>query len=816
MLKIQALPPSKLHTSLDPERIPWESSAAIPRSSGRNGHRNLLQPRAIQALELAVNITVRGYNVYLSGESNLGRSYILREFLTPLARKAPTPPDQVYVNNFSDQDRPRLLVLPAGQGRKLKKALGDALARLAREIPSRFEAGGYVRERTSIMNKFHEARAQVIARMNSVAGDKGFSLDVDEGGSLTLYPLIEGRRLNEEEYGKLDSGLRQTLKRRGDSLLRAMSGFVRQLFRVEQDYKEDERSLDAGVIAQVLDSHFAPACERILKNCPVDTLETFLKDLRADILEHPEIFLPRDAAAGQEGHAAPAAPGEGLCRYAVNLFVDNGETRGAPVIFCDHPTLSNLMGCVERESEMGALVTDFTLIKAGALHRANGGFLIVHVEDLLQRPAAWEGLLRALRSGLARIEESGDQESSTRTKGIEPQPLDFHVKVILIGCDEIYEQLLLNDDRFAQLFRIKAHLAETTKRTAACIRIYLQRLAEIIDELQLLPFDRPALAALVDMGSQLVEDQRKLSLKFPLLRELMVEASALALMRGADTVTAAILAEAGEARVYRSNLVEESFMEEYDRRTIKVRTSGAETGRVNGLAISSYGNVDFGLPHQISCSVGVGHDGIIDLEREASLGGPIHTKAMMILKSYLNDLFASAKPLVLTASLCFEQSYAGIEGDSASGAELAALLSAIARVPVRLDMAFTGAVSQAGQIMAVGGVTRKIEGFFKVCARHGLTGTQGVIIPADNVDHLMLAPSVREAVAQGRFAIYPVARIEEALELLTGMPAGRRLKSGRFTPGSLYDLADRRLEALGRHARRAFRECPRRQPRTST
>ena len=323
------------------------------------------------------------------------------------------------------------------------------------------------------------------------------------------------------------------------------------------------------------------------------------------------------------------------------------------------------------------------------------------------------------------------------------------------------------------------------------------------------PFDRTALAWLIDLGSHLCEDQRRLSLRFPLLREIMIEAAALARLRGASMVDAAVLEEAYAARTYRANLVEEAFMEDYDREMIKVRTSGSAVGQVNGLSVTWHGDFEFGLPHRISCSVGVGHEGIMDLEREAELGGPIHTKAMMILKSYLTDQFARKKPLVLSASLYFDQSYAGIEGDSASGAELAALLSALAEVPVRLDLAFTGAVNHTGQILAVGGVTSKIEGFYKVCARHGLTGTQGVIIPHDNADHLMLAPDVLAAVDQGRFAIYTVRSIEEALTLLTGLPVGRRLKNGGFTRNSLYDKVDRRLEQLGDYAQNAFRR-PRR------
>ena len=402
-------------------------------------------------------------------------------------------------------------------------------------------------------------------------------------------------------------------------------------------------------------------------------LADYFAALREDILKNTESFLPRDACRDSPAaKGTPLPPMENIFyRYEVNLLVDNSGQNGAPIVVEDHPTAINLLGCVERESEMGALVTDFTLIKAGSLHKANGGFLVLHIEDLLQHPNAWEGLLRALRSNQARIEDTGDTpDTAIRTKGITPEPLALDLKVVLIGGEELYETLLVNDDRFAKLFRIKAHMADVTERNAENIRIYLSQIARIIEENKLRPFDRTALAWLVDLGSHLCEDQRRLSLKFPLLRELMIEAAALAEMRRLPLVSAAILEEAYAARTYRANLVEEIFMEEYDREMIKVRTSGSAVGQVNGLSVTWHGDFEFGLPHRISCTVGVGHEGIIDLEREAELGGPIHTKAMMILKSYLTDLFARKKPLVLSGSLYFEQSYAGIEGDSASGAEL--------------------------------------------------------------------------------------------------------------------------------------------------
>ncbi len=810
MSKISPLPESRLHAAMDPARIAGDDSRAIPPL--RNGRKNPFQPRAMQALDLALQIKARGYHIYLSGEADLGRTRMLLDYLRPQARKAPTPPDLVYVHNFQDPDHPLLFSLPAGQGKKFKQNMVEMVDAIVKELPRRFEAGTYVKRRAKLVDKFQTARMGLLRKMNSVAVDKGFNLDMDENGGLTLYPLVEGKRLNEEEFDNLDSTIRLKLKSRGDNLVQSMSGLMRQLNKAEENFQDDERGLEREAMGQVLDALFTPLEQRLLKACPGDDLSAYFTAMREDALKNTEAFLHRDGvppSLAGDAHGGPSADMV-LYRYAVNVLVDNSKQEGAPIVVDDHPTAVNLLGCIERESEMGALVTDFTLIRAGSLHKANGGFLVLHVEDLLQHPTAWEGLLRALRSDQARIEDAGEApDTAIRTKGLSPDPLPLDLKVVLVGGEELYEGLLVNDDRFPKLFRIKAHMADETERNAANVRHYLGHIAHIIRGCELPPFDRTALAWLVDLGSHLCEDQRRLSLKFPLLRELMIEASALARIKGLETVSAPVMEETHAARIYRANLVEEVFMEEYDRELIKVRTSGTAVGQVNGLSVTWHGNFEFGLPHCISCTVGVGHEGIIDLEREAELGGPIHTKAMMIIKSYLTDLFARKKPLVLSGSLYFEQSYAGIEGDSASGAELVALLSALADVPVRLDLAFTGAVSHAGQIMAVGGVTRKVEGFYKVCARHGLTGTQGVIIPYDNADHLMLSPDVLRAVENKQFSIYAVRRIEEALLLLTGMAAGRRLKNGGFSRGSLYDLVDKRLEQLGDYAHNAFKRSKR-------
>ncbi|MGX7950136.1 Lon protease family protein [Oleidesulfovibrio alaskensis] len=801
MSRPKPLPSSKLRTRLDPARIPCDDSRTLPRSAPRGS----AQPRAMQALEMALHIRDTGYNIYLAGEANLGRTYMLMDVLTPRARKMPAPPDQLYVHNFDDRDHPRLILLPAGKGRALKNDLAQTITRIRKEIPSRFENDAYVKKRNELLERFQDIRDKLLKEMDSVAVGKGFNLDLDDAGGVTLYPLIEGKRLSEEEFERLDEGLRKNLKVKSDALLKVMTGLMRQLSKAEQSFSEGERSLDRKVMSEVLDAHLKPLAEEYNSACACAVLCDYFEDLRADMLDNLDSFVAKQDTPQQGDASGGSASEETLGRYEINLFVDNSELKGAPIVTEDHPTPANLLGCVEREAEMGALVTDFTLVKAGALQKANGGFLLLHMEDILQHPAAWEGLMRALRSSRARIEDPDDGVDTTKTKGIEPEPLDLSLKVILIGDEELYEQLTEHDDRFPKLFKIKAHMAETMRRDAAGVKNYLHRIGRIIEEAGLPPFTREAMAGIVDHGSRIIEDQKKLSLKFPLVRELMLEAAALASMKGKKMVDGATLHNALEARHYRSNLYEELFMEEYDRELIKVATSGQAVGHVTGLSVSMYGDFEFGLPHSISCTVGVGTGGIIDLEREAQLGGPIHTKAMMILKSYLLSQFAHNKPLVLSGSLCFEQNYVGVEGDSASGAELAALLSALAQVPIDMSLAFTGAVSQSGSIMAVGGVTRKIEGFFDLCVRRGLTGRQGVIIPHDNTDHLMLKYDVLKEVDAGKFAIYPVRHITEALELLTGIKTGNRRKDGSFTPDSLYHKVDRRLAEMGRLATRAFR-----------
>ncbi|MGE4555972.1 MAG: Lon protease family protein [Desulfovibrionaceae bacterium] len=720
---------------------------------------------------------------------------MLLKYLQPKALLLPVPNDILYIHNFDLPEKPLYVELPAGQGRAFKAELNRTINRIKRSIKSCFEDEQYFQKHHTIMKNYQEEKDELVEKMDEIATKRGFTVDIDENGALLLSPIVEGKALEHEEYKKLNPDKKRLLRSGSDKLLSEISAYMRTMNQKDITLQEDEAKLNKDVVENVLDEHLTPLAGQYAH---VGKLKLFFDSARAELLEHIDQLLPSSGAPLNIASAltdTAAASEDIFDKIRVNLFVDHSLTKGGPIVIAEHPTYFNLLGCLERESELGALHTGFDLIRSGDLHKANHGFLILRVEDILANPSSWEGLLRTLRSGHSKIEDPVDIEQS-KTKTIEPEPLPIDLKIILVGDESTYELLLYADNRFQKHFKIKAQLQEVADRTTENIHLFLQCLSHIIVRDKLCPFSIDALCELVDYASNLAEDQTKLSLKFSLLRERMLEAAALSASSNQESVTHGLLLESFKQRNHRINLYEHEFLSDYDRKIIKVATQGFAVGRANGLSVTCFGEHEFGLPHQIACNLGVGHGGILDLEREAEMGGPIHTKAMFIIKSYLIGLFAQNKPIVMTGSLCFEQSYAGVEGDSASGAELAALLSALADTPINLSYAFTGAIGQSGAVMAVGGVSQKVEGFFNVCKRHGLTGEQGVLLPYDNIDSLMLNDDVIAAVADKQFSIIPVKTIEEAMEVLTGLPCGTRSADGVFEVGSLYSLIDNRLSEL--------------------
>lgn len=792
-----ALPVSKLKVKLYTTRVPFVDSSKAPASK-----LGIFQKRAYETLEMALRIRHKGYNVYVAGEQGIGRTYFVTRFLKQKLKDTSPPNDWLYVYNFENPDKPKAISLPAGLGKIFKKQLHQAIEELKESIPMAFEQESFIKKHDHLVQNYQDLRDKIIDKMEQEAQKDGFSLNMEED-SLTLYPLWEGKVLTPEEFEKLDPSLRKKLRTKSNKVMEVLINYTRKMGKQEEDFRKNERKLEQEVALKKIER----ALDRVVKEFEqFPSVVDFLQKLKDDILDNLDHFRHKEGPSSLAQDLLGGSGEDFFERYEVNLFVDNSEQKSVPIIVEDNPNYFNLLGCIERETELGTYYTDFTLLKSGSLHRANGGFLILKIEDILSHPTAWEGLLRALKKGFLTLEDPGDQYDLIRTKTIEPEPIPLDIKVILIGTDEIYEALYVQDDRFPKLFKLKAHMQSSVSRTDKNIYNYLCTLGDIAREKKLLPFSRKALAELVDFASTICEDQKKMSLNFSTISDIMIEASALAEIKNKKKVDIDSIKKALYNRQFRLNLYEQEFMEDYDRELIKVKTSGFVIGKANGLSVVEIGDYIMALPHQISCTVGVGHGGIIDLEREAELGGPIHTKGMMILKSYLQNLFAQDKPLVLAGSLCFEQSYAHIDGDSASGAELAALVSALSGVPINLGLAFTGAVSQSGQIMAVGAVSRKIEGFFDVCKRRGFTGNQGVIIPYDNVEHLMLKDDVIDAVRQGWFHIYAVKTIEEALEILTGKRAGQRLRKGGFSPNSIYAAVDRRLRELAYLAEKKVRK----------
>lgn len=816
----------RLTTRLAPTALATTGVSGTPADHQAHDH----QARARSGLALCCAIKERSpagapseYNIYLAGEDGLGRTYYIKKALQHYAKdpaRTP-PPDLCYVHDLApegaDPDVARLLLLPAGRGVWFKRELACALADVREGVHRRLGREA-MRVRLRELSEEHAStRRTLMGRLRTQADSCGVRVDEAEDGTLTL-----GMDDKSDVRGELVAVLERIL----DAIRRADETHAAGVARLRHE-----------ALAGLFDERLATLMRTVAQWSDV---ARHMHHLRADVLEHPELFFTPDSPeasqhleeseeatetdhAGQpDASAAEVTPdplpshaslqARPLARYAVNCFVDNSaHTQEAtdsepspriPVIVEDHPTRANLLGSVERDGDTAGGHADIALIRPGSLHRASGGFLILRGEEVLADSEVWSGLLRALRAGTSRPGADADADADGhRSRCLRPVPVPLATTVVLIGTDAMYEELLHADPRFAKHFKIKAHMTDRVERTDANIAAMATDIRALAQSQGLLPLAPDALAALIDHASALAEDHTRLSLEYPRLRELCMEADATARMAADQTITAAHVLAAHRQRIFRANLEEQEFLTDYDRQIIKVPTGGCEVGRVNGLSVSWLGDHEFGLPHQIACAVGVGASGVIDLEREAELGGPIHTKAMMILGSYLLRLFAADKPLVFAGSLYFEQSYAEVEGDSASGAELAALLSALSGVPIDLSLAFTGAVNQSGHIMAVGGVSAKVKGFHQVCARRGLTGSQGVILPADNVENLFLPPSVVQDVQAGRFHVYAVASIEEALKLLTGMECGQRDASGHFPEGTLYRAVDKRLAHMARCAR---------------
>lgn len=792
-MQTHELAPEQLRKRIDPQSLGIGSTADLQGTTGVVG-----QERAVAALRFGLEIRDHGFNIYVAGPHGVGKMATVEAYLADLARAAPTPSDWCYVNCFAEPYQPAALRLPGGMGRQLQQDMQTLVVELRRELPRAFESDEYSEHRGEIVRALEEQRGTLLEAVNERARAAGFLIRPTPFG-VALVPLLGDRPMSDEEFQRLPPSAREELKQRREELGGEMESTLKRGRAAEREAHDQLDALDREVARYVVRGFVDDLEERY--GAMPDVL-AYLAAVQADIVERVDAF--REGAAPQSGGPGEAEARERFFRrYEVNLLVDNSRQTGAPVVVERAPNHTNLCGRVEKESQFGMLVTDFTMIKAGALHRANGGFLVVPVEDLLREPFAWDTLKRSIEGRAVQIEDIGERLGYLTTRTLRPQPIPLDLKIVLVGPPHLYGLLRALDDQFAELFKVKADFDTRMALTPEAVSGVLEVLAAFCAREGLLPLDAGAAARLLEHAMRLAADQAALSTQFGALTDLVREASFLARREGAAAVSGGHVRQALDDHVFRAGRVQERLRELVARRTLIIETEGRAVGQINGLAVLSTGDYEFGHPTRITASVGPGREGVLDIEREARLGGPIHSKGVMILGGYMAQRYTPDHPLSLRARLVFEQSYEGVEGDSASSAELYALLSALSGLPIAQGIAVTGSLSQRGEIQAIGGVNEKVEGFFDVCRAVGLSGAQGVMIPRSNLSELMLREDVVAAVAEGQFHVWAVATVDEGFELLTGVPAGERGPDGAFPEGSANRRVEDRLHAFGASLRAA-------------
>ncbi len=794
----EEVPVEKLRWRCDPGSLPFETTDSIPPCKEIIG-----QERAIEALRVGLEIHSIGYNVFVTGLAGTGRFTTIKTLLERLEVEGRIPRDICYVNNFKNPDMPRMIDLPAGQGNAFKKEMETLIETLKKKIPLVFENETYLNKKKELVESFRSRQAEMFREFEKKVNREGFALVQIQMGPYSrpgIFPLIEGNPVNIEqlealaEEDKFSKEELERIKAKQTELIDDLENLFKETRKSEKEIKDQLTALDNEVISPVIRDSVSDIKEKF----NYEKVHRYLDEVQEDILRNLHRFREKEETPAPPfpGLPLPTQPDQ-FTEYQVNVLVDNSETKGAPIIVETTPNYRNLFGTIERVVDRtGVWRTDFTHIKAGSFLRANGGYLIFNALDALLEPWVWPALKRTLKNQVVEI-QTYDPFYFFSATALKPEPIECNTKVIMIGDPRLYYLLYNLDDDFKKIFKVKADFDSVTNKNDETIYQYATFIKKICDEEKLKPFDRTGVAAVVEYGVEIAGRQKKLSTRFHLIADILREANFWATKDGSPVVTEKHVDLAIEKKVYRLNLIEEKIQEMIEEGTIMIDTEGMVVGQVNGLSVYDLGDYTFGKPSRITAKTSLGKAGIINIEREAELSGPIHNKGVYILSGYLRDRYAQDKPLTMSASICFEQSYSGVEGDSASSTELYALLSSLSGLPLRQDIAVTGSVNQKGEIQPIGGVNEKIEGFFDVCKAKGLTGTQGVMIPYANMDDLMLRKDVVQAIREGKFHIYPVKTIDQGIEILTGVEAGERLPDGRFKEGTVNDLVDRRLRELG-------------------
>jgi predicted ATP-dependent protease len=802
------LSPDKLRWSCDPATIPFQTTADVEPVGSDIG-----QERALRALRMGVELNASGYNLFVCGLSGSSRGGMIVRMIEQMHPQSEPAPDRAYVNNFKNSDRPLLLTLPRGQANAFKKEIDSGIDFLRRRIPQVFEGEPFQRQKTRIVERFTQREKELMDDFTHRIAREQFALGRMQVGAVALpeiFPVLEGQMVPIEEIpkmvqdGKLENTAAEAIERKYDQFRQEFTVVYRKTLSLSRELASEMSYLEQEAASVLVDG----VIEELKEKYPSGQIAEYLEEVRHHILDNLDPFKERE---GEDETPPPVdAPSSVAPRlersdrerdpfrvYGVNVILAHSENDGCPVVFETVPSYANLFGTAHRSYDArGAWNSDFMDLRGGSWLRADGGFLVMYALDAFTEPGVWKAVKRTLNHGKLEIQPM-DTLFPFTSAAMKPEPIDVHAKVILIGDRQMYELLYDYEDDFKKIFKVRVEFDEETVWSEDVLRQYGGRLRKLSDDEKLLPFERTAVAAILEHGVRLAGRHGKITTRFFELADLARESSYIAKLSACNVITGEHVKKALDAKNERHNLLETKIREMIEQKMIFIDTAGGRVGQVNGLSVMEIGGYAFGKPVRITASAAMGKTGIINIERESNLSGRFHDKGVQIISGYLRRTFAQTKPLSLSASVCFEQSYSGVDGDSASSTEIYALLSALSELPIRQDLAVTGSVNQQGDVQPIGGVNEKIEGFYDVCRLEGLTGQQGVLIPAQNTGDLMLREDVIAAVAQGRFHIYPVSRIEEGIEILTGVPASTRNPgTGKFEDGSVFARVDQRLQEM--------------------
>lgn len=749
------------------------------------------QERGIKALEFGLQVDVKGYNLYLEGPSGVGKTMYTKNYLNKISKKQKTPDDWCYIYNFDNPNEPIAVNLPAGQGKIFKEAMDGFIKEVKKDIKETFNADDYEKEKALIKQEFESKRSVLLENLNKEASKHNFQVKSSQSG-IYMMPIVDGKAIDEEEFDKLDSKIKQEYEEKSVIVQSQIMQVIEQIREIEVLSEKKVSEWQSNIALLTINVHINYLKSQFKKN---EKLSKFFEDVKADVLKNVTYFLNEDKEKEKQQQMNPMArkPDPSL-NYRVNLFIDNSNLEGAPVVMDSNYSYHNIFGTLEYENYYGSLKTDYTMLKPGLLQEANGGYILFQAKDLLSNPACYETLKKALRVKELSIENPTDQRSSMVMISLKPEPIPLDLKVILIGSPSIYQTLLSMDSDFRKLFKIKVEFEDDASFNTENANKLARVIHGFCKSEQLPHLDKKAMARLIEYSSKLAGSHKKISTRFGDLIQIVGEAATWAKIDKSKIVTEDFINKALEERIERVKKFDSKYTEMIKNNSLLINTSGSEVGSLNGLTVMQIGDYTFGKPVKITVNTYTGKSGIVNIEREVELSGSSHSKGVLILTAYLGELFAQNIPLSLTASICFEQLYNGVDGDSASSTELYGLLSSLSGLPIKQSIAVTGSVNQKGKIQPIGGVNEKIKGFYQICKMRGLTGEQGVMIPIQNVDNLQLSEEIIQAVKENKFHIYAVSTIEEGIEVLTGVPAGKKDKNGNFPAGTVNNLVYEKLK----------------------